>query len=408
MVKIWDKKEINKALDKLNMPSRWRSQIVNLDNFLTHDITMQLSIRADAGKTTSALALGLALNYCYETTIIYQRSDRSQIVASIIHNLFNVCVDNNYISKMYDGEYNDVEYYPLLHHFTLVKRERNEEGEMKITKESDKPFCICVCLENWQDYKSGNTITTADYIIYDEFMDTKRATQNQMIEFENNLSTFLRYNDETNRPNGRCLMLGNNQNKFSHWFEEFCIEKLIDTLSFGGYIENNTEMGTTFCCELLKQSEEHKERIRKNKIRFSGFNTPKMNAFNGLSEWQGKSYPHIQDTHMLEYEPSFNNFYIKHRSRYIKVCLFYNREYGYYAYLHYAPKPLYNDNIILTEFPTKYELFGFGEQAKDEQVQIYCKAFIELIRSNRIYFYSNSVGTLFDDYRQTIRNGIRL
>ena len=47
----WNKKEINKELDKLGMANRWRNQIVNLDNFLSHDITMQLSIRADAGKT---------------------------------------------------------------------------------------------------------------------------------------------------------------------------------------------------------------------------------------------------------------------------------------------------------------------------------------------------------------------
>ena len=114
----WNKKEINKALDKLGMANRWRNQIVNLDNFLSHDITMQLSIRADAGKTTSALCLGLALNKLYSTTILYQRCDNSQIVASIANRLFNVIRDNNYISKMYDDEYNDVQYYPLLHqHF---------------------------------------------------------------------------------------------------------------------------------------------------------------------------------------------------------------------------------------------------------------------------------------------------
>lgn len=403
MVK-WNKKEINKALDKLGMSNRWRNQIVNLDNFLSHDITMQLSIRADAGKTTSALCLGLALNKLYSTTILYQRCDNSQIVASIANRLFNVIRDNNYISKMYDDEYNDVQYYPLLHHFTLVKKEIDKDGNLTIIKEREKPLCICISLEKWQDYKSGMNETTADYMIFDEFMDTKRATHDQIIELENNISTFLR---PTIRDNGHCLMLGNNQNQYSFWFEEFCIEKMIANLKFGGYIENNTEMGTTFCCELLSQSDEHKENIKKKKIRFSGFNTPKMNAFNGLSEWQGKSYPHIQDNKMLEIKPKFNNFYIKHRTRFIKICLYYSKDYGYYAYLHYAPKPLYNDNIILTEFPEKFELFGFGEQAKNETVRQYCKAFLELWKSNRIYFYSNSVGTLFDDYATQIRLNAR-
>ena len=394
----WNKKEINKAIDKLNMPTRWRNQIVNLDNFLTHDITMQLSIRQDAGKTTSALVLGLALKKLYNTTTIYQRCDNSQIVASIIQNLYDVCVKNNYISLMFDGEYNNVQYYPLLHQFTLVKKERDENGDFKITKESEKPICRCVSLEKWNNYKSGFNDTDADFILFDEFMDTNRSTHNQMVELENNISTITRL-----RENAHCLMLGNNQNKYSFWFEDFCIENLIESLTFGGYIENITELGTTFCCELLKQSDEHKENIVKRKIRFSGFNTPKMNAFNGLSEWQGKSYPHISNTDMLSDGLQFNNFYIKHRSRYIKVCFFYQEKYGYYAYLHYSPKPLYDDNIILTEYPIKFELHGFGEQAKQEHIKAWCKWFIELWKSNRIYFYSNSVGTLFDDYAKEIR-----
>lgn len=403
MVEKWEKKKIEKAIDKLNMPKKYRDRIVNLDNFLSHDITMQLSIRQDAGKTSASLILSIVLRYCYNVSTIYCRCDNKQITAGVVKSLYNVIRANNYISILFDNVWNDVKYEPMYHRFYLVKTELSDTGETIIVRQDEKPLCYVVSLEKYIDYKSGFNDVKADYMILDEFMDSSRSTHNQMIELQNNISTFLRYEDEENRPNGRLLMLGNNQNPYSHWFEEFCIEDIIQTLTYGGYIENNTEMGTTFCCELLYQSDEHKERIKKKKIRFAGFPTEKMNVFTGLSEWQGNNYQHIESNLWLTKGLCFNNFYIHHRNRYLKIHLYSNDFNGDFAYITYSKQPIYNDNIILAEFPKLYELWGYGEQAKNEVIKNYCKCFFELYKSNRVYFRTNSEGQLFDDYIKSIR-----
>lgn len=390
-------KEINNLIDSLGIPKEFRNRIVNLERFFNHDITMQLSIRQDAGKTTSGLILGLCLWKLYGTTTMYMRSDNDQITQQKIVNLYNVVVEHDYVSKATKNEYNDVKYYPMLHAFFLIRKRYDDDGNVVIDKESEKPFCNVVSLENSQDYKSGMNVPHGDFIFFDECMDTKRATYRQMIELQDNISTFGRL-----RESCHVLMTGNNTNEFSFWFDEFCITEQIKFLKFGGYIENNTELGTTFSCELLELSDEHKEKMQTKRIRFSGFNTPKMNSFNGLSEWTGTNHNHIPDNEMLSEIPIYDRFYIKHRNVYIKIMLFSN-DFGLYAFLNFSRKPLYDDNIILTCEPTKYELFGWGDSAINEEVKSYCKGFYQLLKTNRVYFNSNSVGELFDDYANTIK-----
>ena len=72
-------RNINKELDKLKMPKEYRKRIVNIEKFLTHDITMQLSIREDAGKTTQGLILGIVLYKLYGITTEYMTYKVEQI-----------------------------------------------------------------------------------------------------------------------------------------------------------------------------------------------------------------------------------------------------------------------------------------------------------------------------------------
>lgn len=396
---MYDIKTINKELDKLKMPKEYRNRIVNLEKFFSNDITMQLSIRKDAGKTTQALILGLVLYKLYDcTTTEYIRSDKEQITKGNIETLYDVILKNKYVEKLFDN-YNTIVYKSMVKKFFLAYQSVNDDGTTNIEYMSDLPLCHVSCNEEYIRLKSSYNNTRGNFLVYDEFMDSNRATQRQMIELQNNISTITRLRDDAH-----LLMLGNNINQYSFWWQEFSIENDIQGLTFGGYIEKRTELGTTFYCEMLRVSDEQKQIIKQKKIRFSGFDTPKMGAFNGIEAWQGSSHPHIPYVELLQdNKPIFNLLWIKYRNRYIRLNLYKDKEFGYFVFAHYSNTPKYNDNIILTDEPMyKNEFYGLGTNCTSKHIkQLLCKIFT-VINDKRLYFESNSVGDMYKSYIREI------
>lgn len=389
---MYDINKIKKEIKQLNMPREYFR--INLDEWNANDYYMMLSIRQDAGKTTQSLLLGVILNKLYRKTTVYMRSDNAQLTRSNLETLYDVILTYDYIAKIFNNEWNGVIFKPMLKNFYLVKR----DPEGNIVKQDDVALCVCKSLEHYSYYKSTFNMTQSDYLIFDEIMDTSRSTNRQMVELQHNISTFGR-----ERKDVRLIMLGNNVNKYSFWFEEFCIEKDIDNLDFGGYIKNKTDLGTTLFCALLDLSDNKKKEIEKRHIRFSGFRTPKMNAFNGLGAWSGNVQPHIPDEQMLLNDYLINErIYIKHRGRYVKIKIYQNEDTNY-CFLHYANKPILKDNIVLCVEPLEYgELYGWGKYAppfvKDKLIQI-----IGMREQNKWYYATNSVGELIEDYFNEIR-----
>ena len=393
-------RNINKELDKLKMPKEYRKRIVNIEKFLTHDITMQLSIREDAGKTTQGLILGIVFYKLYGITTEYLRCDKNQTTKGNIETLYDVVRKNDYINKLYDGYYDDIEYKSNEKKFYLVKKSKNENDETIIEYKSECPLCHVCNNEEYIRLKSSYNNPLGDFILFDEFLDTQRSTRMQMIEFMNNVSTIGR-----KRPSCHVLMLGNNVNQYSFWWEEFTIENEITSLNYGGCIDKITDLGTTLYCEMLQISDKQKEVIKEKKIRFSGFNTPKMASFNGLQAWQGSSHPHIPYEELLNNTPIYNRIWIKHRNRYIRINIYKDCDFGYYLFLHFSNKPKKEDGIVCTTTPEHYnETYGFGEHCLNKNAKEKLKMFKEIMFDNRIYFSTNSVGDLFSDYKKEIRD----
>lgn len=389
---MYDIKEINKTIDRLKMPKEYRRRIVNLENFFTHDITIQLSIREDAGKTTQAMILGLVLNKLYGKTIEYLRCDRDQTTKGNVETLFDVVLKNGYVKKIWK-EYNTIIYKPLVKKFFLAFE--NEKGEIEF--EDKKAICHVSSNEEYLRLKSSYNNPDGDYIVFDEFIDTSRSTIKQMVEFQNNISTIGR-----KREDCHVLMLGNNINQYSFWWEEFTIENEISSLNYGSIIDKRTELGTTLYCEMLEISDKQNERISKKNLRFSGFNTPKMAAFNGLQAWQGSSYPHIPDEKMLKDEPFLSTVWLRHRNRYVRFKMYYTAENGYFIYCHFSEPPKKKDSIILTTDPIRCnEFYGFCENENEKSKKI-GKFILDCLHNNRVYYSTNSVGELISDYRKSL------
>lgn len=405
MYQLWNAKDIKREIKKLKIPKKFIPTMVDIDVFLNHDTTMLLSIREDAGKTTQHLILGLVLNKLYGAHILYQRCDKEQITVGNVGTLFKTLIEHGYISEITDGRWNDIVYKNQQHKFYFAKRTEDENGHVAYEL-SDDFLCHAICLENHILYKSGSNDPHADYMLFDECFDTSRSTARQMIELSDNISTFLRPFDRMAEneqgemvPVGHVIMLGNNTNMYSQWFEEFCIEEDIPNLKFGSYIDRKTALGTTFACYLIAQSDELKDRVQSKKIHFFGYNTPKMNAFNGLQEWQTSPHQHLlYDEQLKESELVSRRLHILHRNRCIRLDVYKNNELGMFLFAHYNKLPSEKD-VVLTLSPNeKNHIYGFGEFAPKSAIRIGCARYLSLIRAGQIYFSSNSVGDLFENY----------
>ena len=381
--------DIKKTIKKLQIPKEYGFKF-DIEAVLTHDFSLIMSIRQDAGKTTQALLLGLVLNYLYGTTTEYMRSDNEQIRQAKIETMYDVIIQFKYVERLFD-KFNTIIYKRNEKKFYLA----HIDDKGVIDLESDKPLCAVHSLEEWRNLKSSYVNPNGDYLIFDEFMDTSRQVNRQVIELQHNISTITRY-----RPNARVVMLGNNQNKFCFWFEEFEIQKEIESLKFGKSFEKTTELGTTIYGTLIDLSLEKKNEIKNRKIRFSGFNTPKMNAFNGLNPWQGEVWKHIPDNEMLKKEYYIESpIYVYHRNRYILINLYYKDDLGYYCYLHFSNKPMLKDRIILTLEPTaENEIYGFGRFCGKEKVFKKIQKIFNIRSSNLFFYESNAVGDLLNQY----------
>lgn len=402
-MKDWNAKEINKIIKRLQIPKKYENMMVNTDVLLNHDITMLLSIREDAGKTFNTLLKALAMHVYQdeELHIIYCRSDKTQITKANIENLFDGIVSNGYLQKLYNGKYNHIIYKHMTHKFYLTYKEDGMNDEDCVLGDF---FCQVIANENYINYKSSITDNKSNVFIYDEIGDTKRDTSRQMIEFMNNISTFLRPQDRLQKdgtPLGKVIMLGNNTDKYLFWFYEFCIEEDIDNLKYGSYIDKQTELGTTFACYLLAQSDEFKEKREKKKIHFFGFNTPKMDAFNGIQEWQADVHPHIPyNDFLMDCELIYNKLWIKHRNRYIRINIYNHIKMGVVLFLHYSNKPQKTDGFVLTSFEPQEqnECFGFGYDLPHTKARQRLEYIRELGQTKRIYFANNSVGELYQNF----------
>lgn len=386
--------EVTKELKKLNIDKKYLP--INIYEYFKADYDIFISTR-ECAKTSETLIVGLILYKLYGTVTEYLRCDNDQTRRAVIEPLFNVIREHKYIEKLFPKMWNDLEYSQTKKAFTLIAR----DSDGSIIKRDIRPFCFIHSNESWQNIKSGYNSPKGDFIVFDEIFDTHRATLNQITELWNNISTIGRVNDETRSLNVHCIMLGNNSDLNSFWWDELCITEQIRGLkNFGEKFECTTELGTSVYFRSLDINEERKENIKKNNIKFFGFNTKRSAQFTGLSLWSTKDYQHIPDNEMLNNEYKRNEkIYIKHRDRYIQLVLYYNEDNNYYVYCHWSNKPLYNDRIVLCLNPIeKNEIFGLAEYTDRLNVCNAVRKLIRLRKENRWYYQNNTIGNLLDDY----------
>lgn len=378
---FYDLKAIQKELDKVVPP---RYAYYDISDIFSEDISFYCSIRADAGKTMNALLLSLVLYKLYKIRTEYLRNDKEQTTEGCVGDLFDKIVDFGYVSDLFQT-WNDITYKRIEKAFYLCRR---EDGE--IVEIDEHPVLAVKSNENYKAYKSGYNSARSWFLIWDEFLDSKQPHSTLVQKLFENISTLGR-----DDPRVHVMALSNGVNKYDAVFDDFCIAKDIEFLDFGDSTRVLTDLGSSYFFKLIPVSAERKEKLEKKKLRFFGISKNKFAHFTGVQAWQGYNYQHLTGDEEVDCKDLYA--FIYHRTKWMAL---------YVITLKGDMKPIIH--IVNSVPPRKDDrwIYTLNPSKLNEMLFIDCPKFIkDAYNENRMYFSSNNIGLLFDDFLQ--ENGIK-
>ena len=379
---VYDFRKIKSEYEKLNCPPEYRDP--SSLPLAYAKLFVDISDRS-TGKTTNWILLAMCMYKLYGTNAIYIRQRDDMIAPKNTINLFAVILEHDYISTLFDGQWNSVFYKSR--RWYLCRRD--EAGDIE---EVDDTYFMFMCsVLKATDLKSGFNAPFGDFLIFDEFI-SKDYYPSEFILFCDLVKTIIR-----DRQSPIVVMLANTIDKHSQYFNELEIYEEIQTMSQGDSRLITTDLGTKIHVEILgMNAKKQKKRSIVNKL-FFGFKSPELASVTGY-DWAQKNYQHIPDTTKEDNSVViYNHVYILHNERLIRLDFVHHDELGFCIYVHWATKT-HPDSIILTSnqrHDSRY-CFGFGP-ARLQKIITKC------LQERRFYYASNDVGSFFSNYYNYIK-----
>lgn len=378
----YDLNKIANEYKKLKVPVEF--DLIDFKRFENSKYIIDLSQRT-IGKTTNYLILGMVFNKIYGTQICYIREKHDMIKASLAEKLTETLVkykDGYYIKQLTNGKYNSVFYRWQKLYYCLV----NETGER--VEISSEPFLIFMSIDLHEQYKSTINNPLLDFIIFDEFI-SRYYTQDSCFMFMDLLSTVIR-----KRKSPYIIMLANNININSPWFEELTIGKQVRKLNFGETIEINSDMGTKFSIRMIEEKN-LKERKEHNKL-FFGINNPKLSSITGENNWSVRQVQHIYKN--MKYNKLLQPIFIFISANYYLRMDFAEMENDIVLIVTKSKKILEDDIVFtLKDYCEKNEYFGLCNEKIENKVK-------QLLKQNKVYYATNEIGEDFLNYCYRVFN----
>lgn len=381
---LYDWKKIEKEYNALGVPPQFYRPPFSAIPY--NKYFGALSDRS-TGKTTGWILLGMVMNKLYGTQIQYVRTTADELTPSFADELVGAIKDYNggeYILKLTDGVYNSIYYHWKQFYYCCVDEKGNR---VAVAPES---FIQCLSIDRHGDYKSSYNAPKGDLIILDEFIG-KYYRPNEAIDFFDLTKTIIR-----ERQSPIIAMLANTIKLSSQYFEEFEISREVVNMKKGERRQFITAKGTHILLEIVDaEVTRSKERKEVNRL-FYGFKNPKLGAITGETLFAFDSVPHTPP-HDDSWYAIENRIFIETGLDLIKCVYCYSDDLGYHFEIHRATRT-YDDSVILTlEAPTDArQLWGFGTPRM-------CKVWGRMLADRKIFFSSNEVGTIFNDYLQRYR-----
>lgn len=339
--------------------------------------------RRGTGKSTGVMLLGMVINAMYGTHVIYVRQTEDMIAPKACGDMFDVIMQNGYVTKITDGRWNGVKLY----HRRWFYCNYDEDG--KEVERAQEHFCFMCDIVKANNLKSGFNDPIADYIIYDEFVNPAYVPD-EFVKFCDLLSTIIRQ-----RYSPIVWLLSNNTDKESPYFYEMECNDIVRALTRGDSRKWTTERGTDCFIEWYAPEVKHsksKTILDKMNEIFFGFKNKKLGSITG-EDWAIKPAQHIPraDVKFL-----IQNIYIKNHEKLVKLDFVLHPELGVCVYAHWATQ-LYDDSYILTIEDRFDNRFRYG--AGNDYIT---KLLLKAIKENRIYYASNDIAAFVRAYYSSI------
>lgn len=332
------------------------------------------------GKTTNFLLWGLLMHLEYGTIIHYVRTSYRSIEPRALKDLFTTILEHDYISKLTDGEYNNVMYYGSRWYMTLV----NENGE--ILKQSEH-FMFCCSVDKASDLKSSYNSPRGDLILFDEFVG-KFYRQDEFPDFLDLTKTIIR-----DRFSATFVFLANSIDIESQWYEELECRDLVYNMSIGERQYYETSLGQQNYIEIMENTSiERKEIKQAHNKKYYGYKNSKLNAITGYG-WAMASYPMIPKFREDQEISTIAYRYIHHNGRRVRLELTYTLDLGLFviAYPHYKRPIEETITFTLGEISDRRHRYALGHTRED-------RLFYQLYTRNKWYYALNSTGAFCNNY----------
>lgn len=370
----YDWKKVRNKFKELEIPNEFYNPCTApLDKASWFTLISQRS----TGKTTNVLLLGMVLNQMYGTQIHYVRNFETEIMPKHSKNMFSVIVENDYISKLTNNEYNNVLYKSRKWYFSKV----NERGE--IEKIADEYFLYMCSVDKAGNLKSSHNAPKGDIILFDEFISISYRYICNFVEFCDLCKTILR-----DRLSGKIFLLANTIDKEHQYFHELEIYQRISQMQIGENALHTTDKGTKIYIEIVGAPNVLKKRkVEFNKL-FLGFRNTRLSGITGETTWSIKNYPHIPN---CEFKSLYRKIYIYNNNKLVNIEFVYN-ELGICLYCHWSTYLHEDSKILITTTPLQPNEY---HAIPDNKIG---KLIICLFKKHKVYFSSNDVGSFVQNF----------
>lgn len=376
---IYDWGLIQKEYKKLKCPKHVYQPVLSDFSKVAYQIIM--SDRSN-GKTTNPLLCAMIMYKLYGTVCHVVRQTKYICEPKMIQDLYKTVLEFDYISKIFDGQYNSIRYRGKRWRLTYL----DDDGNVL---EESPPVCVCLGLDEWQDLKSAYNAPRGDIVIFDEFINEQYGF-NDFVHFLDILKTIFR------DRRGYVFMLANTIDINSQWFDEFCIRKDIEDMKAGEKRYIKTDLDTAISIEILSPVRTKQRRFINSWL--FGFPNKKLAAITGGETWAMANYQHIPPEKETPVRSIYSKVHVYHAGKFVKLRLVYNDQVGYCVYVH-PVKYTYDDSTILTAgniTDSRYQ-FGFGN--KDSKI---LTLIWRLYAGNRFFYSRNSEGALIHSYIKAV------
>lgn len=334
-----------------------------------------LTSERNTGKTTNLVLIAMLLWMKYGAISAYIRQSDEMVTPKEMKNFMNVIINNGYIPKITNGQYNGVRYWAR--HYTFVR------WALDGTKEAESdPFLWVGALNEHETYKSTLNLPTCNLIIYDEFI-SSTYHPNEFIMLCDLHKTIGR-----NRRGLKMFLCANTTYYYHEYFREMMIQEEVINCKVNHSFIKATPLGTKIFYKMLGDKDIQREKIN---TEYYGFDNPRLKSITG-GDWAIANYPHIVREDREELDRSRC---IEFNDQYYRLELVSSERLGFHVLVHKINNPKYSKVIFTVgEIKERRQRYRYGyNKGLDHFLW-------KLYDENRWYYADNDVGYAVESYRQ--------